>query len=381
LLLTHGANVNAIEKKDRLSALLFACVEGHEESVIELLKNNADPKHLKKSEISSLMYGARSGSGLIVKTLLEKGVDPNGINDVGQNALIYAADRDSKIDAVRELLKGKADPNKKDNEGKPVLFWAAAHGSIEIVRLLLENGAVTEMIDSFGSNVLDYARKAKINQKKIIELLKDHGVKKLPLGYGYSLQLNCPSCGLPVLPRYPVLEMSCHACRTKINLDENFWKEVFDDTRDSSGSVTNIGGTGYNIQFRRMSPVCPSCKNGFIVEKITDRPQVINCTHCGAKLAAIPAPDWLSDFKINGHYPVSVIYTEEFSRNGISSQNKVLGMTITCSSCGASLSINPESPRNALCQYCQTSNYLSDEVWFSLHPVPKRSWWYLLFEK
>jgi predicted RNA-binding Zn-ribbon protein involved in translation (DUF1610 family) len=50
-----------------------------------------------------------------------------------------------------------------------------------------------------------------------------------------------------------------------------------------------------------------------------------------------------------------------------------------CPNCGANLSIRADSPRVLECGYCQTDLFLPDALWHALHPVKKRTPWYVAF--
>ncbi len=61
-------------------------------------------------------------------------------------------------------------------------------------------------------------------------------------------------------------------------------------------------------------------------------------------------------------------------------QNKSLDpIAIRCISCAAPLTVTVQTPRNAVCGHCATTQYLPDPLWLSLHPVKKTEKWFVLF--
>ena len=67
------------------------------------------------------------------------------------------------------------------------------------------------------------------------------------------------------------------------------------------------------------------------------------------------------------------VYTE-FSLADIEALRPVM---MSCLHCGGALEITSETSRIVACQYCDTDHYLPDELWRRLHPLKKRTPWYL----
>ena len=378
LLLKYKADVNIADKKDKQSALLLACFEGHEDVVKILIDHKADIHHVKKGDKTALMYAAKNGNPAIVRLLIEKGIKLDRVNDEGQNALMYAADSDKKLQAFKAIAEAGADIDLRDGEGKPVIFWSAGLGSVEITRYLLEKGADLSIIDSFGSNVFNYAKKAKRNNNELMELVKGHGVKKLPYCYGFSIEIKCPSCGIPVAVNGPARKVKCPNCQSGVDLKDGFWEDVLGISEDS-GKEMVIGSDNTDKQFRKMNPVCPSCKTGIDASLFPVGGEgTIPCRRCKKLIPYFPPPDWLEDIKIRGGLPVQIIGATE-SGSSASSETAASKQTvaIACISCGAPLRVDAETPRNATCGHCGTLQYLPDPLWLSLHPAKKREWWYI----
>lgn len=382
LLIKYGADVNIAEKKEKQTALLLACWEGHEETAKVLLENNADIHRMKSGNKTSLMYGAHSGKPGIVKMLIEKGAKLNAVNDEGQNALMYAADSDKKLEAFKVIVESGADINICDKEGKSVISWAAAHGSPEIMHYLIEKGARLDIIDSFGYNLLDYAAMAEKNRKEVMELAKSAGVKKLPLCFGFCIEIKCPGCGHPVMVNGPLRKVKCPSCVSVIDLNESFWLDVFSETEDDdSGSATIFGAFNIDLKFRKMNPVCPDCKTGIDASSIIPGNEgEIECSACKNRIQYFSPPSWLEEFLIKDKHPAQVIGALE--RDDSVSEEETVHKTvaINCVSCGAALQFNEETPRNATCNFCGAVQYITDAAWLSLHPVKKSEWWFIRLE-
>ncbi len=384
LLIENHADVNIADKKDRQTALLLACREGHEEIVKILIANKADVHHVKKSDITTLMYAARGGSPAIVELLIQQGAKINLSNDEGQNALMYAADSDSKLEAFKLLVEAGADINHCDQEGKPAIAWSAGLGSLEITRYLIAKGADLSFVDSFGSNLLNYAKKAKRNGKEIVRLVKAQGIKNLPFCYGFNLAFNCQQCGSPVIVNGPLQKVKCASCQTIIELNDDFWTEVIGTASNEGGFSLVIGGNSKNvnsldIKYRKMNPVCPSCKTGLDASTIPgDGSGKIPCPRCKTLIPYFPSPDWFVDYQIRGKHPVQIIGATGFELSESSEDRSAMKtIAVACISCNAALRVNQETPRNATCDHCGTVQFMPDALWLSLHPAQKRDWWYI----
>jgi ankyrin repeat protein len=123
LLLDHGANITALDKRNR-SCFFLACGSGNPETALF---------------IASKLEGENE------KLLFLK-------SDAGKTPLTKAAAKGHT--EVVKLLLSKIDPaavNEKDNKlGHTPLHVAAMNGSKDIVELLIENGASTTVTDTKG---------------------------------------------------------------------------------------------------------------------------------------------------------------------------------------------------------------------------------------
>src|SRR6266478_4768295 len=137
LLLEHGADVNAVNK--RKSTPLFWCM--HDEAKVRMLLDHGAKVSTSNIDGRTAVYQAVSMANAVpvLRLLLDKGADPNAKTLTGMTPLI-AASR-VNIEAARILIDRKADVNARNAAGGTALMAAAATGRPQMVRLLLEKGA------------------------------------------------------------------------------------------------------------------------------------------------------------------------------------------------------------------------------------------------
>lgn len=165
LLLEHGFNigVNIVHRcptSDK-TCLSFACCEGKESDLVEiLLENGADPNLLGSAGlclVTATIYNKID----FVKVLLDNGADVNLVQPGGATALIHACRR-VRLDIARLLLDRGADTNTVDSDGDTPLISVVTcefENKENLVRLLLERGADPSIHNHKGKTALDYAAK------------------------------------------------------------------------------------------------------------------------------------------------------------------------------------------------------------------------------
>lgn len=159
LLLDHGANPNAVDKRGA-SALLFAV--GDAKKVETLLAHGADVNARTSTGNTPLIAAAAYSDNLeVIKRLLDKGANLQSVNNNNVSALaaaVYASDSTSvkffldqgcKPQQIRSLF-GAAE--------NPLLAIAAQTADAQIVEMLLEHGAEVNASDpNFAGHALNYA--------------------------------------------------------------------------------------------------------------------------------------------------------------------------------------------------------------------------------
>ena len=171
LLLARGADVNAAEKFQNTTALMYAAAEGHAEVVDLLLEANADPNkqgHVtaltqrKNADhptggMTALMFAARNGHEAVVRRLAAKGANLNLKNGDGASAAMIAIWND-RLDMAATLAELGADVNDgtlyvavemRDSTTDQFAFDGSRrrpdhpnkHTALSLIELLLKKGA------------------------------------------------------------------------------------------------------------------------------------------------------------------------------------------------------------------------------------------------
>jgi len=150
LLLSKGANVNAVETRTGTTALMWAALENRAEAVRVLTNAGADVN--ARSKITAYPHtppgvigdALEEGYSYVGQTVLPKG---------GWTALMYAA-RQGALDAARALVDCGADLNVADQDGAPALTFAIINGHYGVAALLVEKRADVNQADRTGATPL-----------------------------------------------------------------------------------------------------------------------------------------------------------------------------------------------------------------------------------
>jgi ankyrin repeat protein len=177
-LIAHGAPVNAKEKWQEQTALMWAAAENHPAAVKALVAAGADLNaHSKVLSFPEYKYET---NGMAVFIL------PHG----GWTALMYAA-RQNSVDAAAMLADSKADLNAVDADGTTALQLAVINLHYDLATLLLSKGADANVADSTGMTALyaavdmrapagmmtrpDPKLRDEIDAAGMVKVLLDHG--------------------------------------------------------------------------------------------------------------------------------------------------------------------------------------------------------------
>ena len=98
---------------------------------------------------------------------------------------------------------------------------------------------------------------------------------------------------------------------------------------------------------------------------------------CGKALEFQPVP---AHFAAAFPYVKGLVDADVFDEQPGPPAGKGAPVVIACMSCRGSLPVDGKH-RLIACSYCQASNYLPDDLWLSLHPVPKREAWFIVFDE
>jgi ankyrin repeat protein len=139
LLLDHGANVNAADKRNR-TPLMFLDDDATVELVDLLLRAGADIHAKDDNGNSVLLATLRSIDVTVLNALIAAGADINVTDESGDTLLIKAAEENA-VAKIKALLDAGADVNVRNNAGESA--WDRT-SNIEIESLLIERGATAD---------------------------------------------------------------------------------------------------------------------------------------------------------------------------------------------------------------------------------------------
>tara|TARA_R110000868_G_scaffold346617_7_gene607732 strand:+ start:1135 stop:2577 length:1443 start_codon:yes stop_codon:yes gene_type:complete len=155
LLIKHGADVNAIHDKTKVTPLYIAAQLNHIDTVRLLLNNKADHNLRGHESATPLHIASQMGSLEVAELLLQHGANPNlGLLDDGITPLYLAVEK-KKVKIVKLLLANWADANRcNSTDGGSPLHVAAQASFIEAAAMLLQNGAKINAVTKEGATAL-----------------------------------------------------------------------------------------------------------------------------------------------------------------------------------------------------------------------------------
>lgn len=199
-LLLLGADPNAREnKRDGLTALMFAAYSGNPETVRALVKAGADPNATAQGGDRALnavfwhLYHCKDGkpespNAIEVTTvLLENGALPYGCHashdtPSGSNSpgfwisSKYCQTLNSKIlQDAKQVIEQRSNVDKPDRFGWTLLMKAAALGNREIVDMLIRSGADVNARNTANETAKEISES--FGQSEIVTLLLAHGAQ------------------------------------------------------------------------------------------------------------------------------------------------------------------------------------------------------------
>ena len=168
LLLTHGAQPNALGGETKCTALHWAISKGHVRLASLLVMHGALLSAPDGHGYTPLLIAAQHGHIYGILYLLASGVPLEETDSAGRTALLWAAYR-GHAEAVSVLISQATDNGmaseqsqnylcRADKTGRTALHWAAIKGNAEICKRLLEAGAATDLKDCEGKTPLDWAK-------------------------------------------------------------------------------------------------------------------------------------------------------------------------------------------------------------------------------
>jgi hypothetical protein len=140
-LLAGGADINERSGIQTRTALISATSYGHQEAVVYLLANSADPNITDIQGYGPLQVAACEGFGKIIDVLVAGGARVDMPVMANGGTALMAAIWNNKLEAVSALIRAGADVEHENKSGMRALHIASRLGKAEAVRILLEHGA------------------------------------------------------------------------------------------------------------------------------------------------------------------------------------------------------------------------------------------------
>ncbi|MDR1110524.1 MAG: ankyrin repeat domain-containing protein [Deltaproteobacteria bacterium] len=189
-LLDAGANIEAVEGRFGLNALMLAASHNPLPAMVDLLvakgipvdrqnfqggtaliqaassnpnpavsealvRAGADLETRDSLGATPLMHAAGYGNAMVIRRLLELKADPLKADEAGDTALAWAARSNVDSGAVFELLRAGADPKTRNLRGFSPLYHAAVNPNSDVLAILLEaSGGDLSLLRSPESSAL-----------------------------------------------------------------------------------------------------------------------------------------------------------------------------------------------------------------------------------
>ncbi|MCL1474215.1 ankyrin repeat domain-containing protein [Argonema antarcticum] len=187
--LTSGLIYRKRKDDKLLSNFITASAIRDIEGVLAAIKDGVNINAFGEDETTALFIAANWGYLSIVRALIEAGVNVNlGKEDNRETPLMIAAartalqkhkldvDGSDYIEVIKLLIKAGANVNAKTDEVWTALMAAANSGSVEAVKLLLEAGANINHRDCNKDTALSRAKEA--GHLNIVKLLREARARK-----------------------------------------------------------------------------------------------------------------------------------------------------------------------------------------------------------
>ena len=210
---------------------------------------------------------------------------------------------------------------------------------------------------------------------------------------GFTLRVDCRSCGQPIPVNLPEATVHCDHCQGDGELPSEMWRGVlreFDESHEAfetnrtASKTLELGGWIVHVARRRATPACEKCNALYPADRISDHSaRDFFCVACGDPGSTYPRPAWLG---AHARTAVQIILTEPrgpgvgANANAVAVPDAPRPVIMQCPGCGGPLSITPASPRTVRCDHCRAEVYLPDDLWRRLHPAKTMREWYVRFE-
>ncbi len=200
-----------------------------------------------------------------------------------------------------------------------------------------------------------------------------------------EMTIKCPECDTSVHIEGPYRKVFCGTCQSDIEFPEEVWVDLLEDVskeisefKPGEGTNSNIfGHFNMKVTYGRLVPYCSKCKRDFNIEDDYNGTDKMTCPDCGTVMPAFAAPDWFRK-ALEGAILIAGAWPE---MKEVEKEDKPVSdpVAFTCPQCAGSLMIDGKA-RLGNCEYCEPRVYLPDDLWLRLHPVKKKTRWFVGFE-
>jgi hypothetical protein len=204
----------------------------------------------------------------------------------------------------------------------------------------------------------------------------------------FKFRMECEECGGAVFLNGPTRSAECRSCLTRLKLDADNWKsllesgdEDYEALGDKHYMTGNILGAGrkYVYYIKPEQPRCPSCKETLDLTQLDPlHDEIVACPGCGHRAPSFATPDWLRA-ELPRARQVFCAKREGESDDATPDPVALKPIVMSCLHCGGKLEITTETERIVACEFCDTDHYLPDDLWRRMHPIKKRTPWYVYF--
>jgi DNA-directed RNA polymerase subunit RPC12/RpoP len=193
---------------------------------------------------------------------------------------------------------------------------------------------------------------------------------------------ECPECGSSLTIPGLRSELYCKACKSRIPVPKELWSGIFFRLHSvfpskSAVSLALAGALTSELpiyaRFAAEHPSCIQCRSPLRLDLRplgTEGPTP--CSGCALTTPSYPTPPWL-----RAEYPDLQQFFEPVPPPVPAAQTRTV--SYPCPECGANSKLTENTPRLFDCQYCQHTLFLPPELWFAMHPVQRRTPWWVAF--
>ena len=135
-----GVAVDVTNSDAQMTPLMCACVNGHTQCVLSLLRHGADVHKAASDDITAAHYAAYGGNREVLLAILDAGVAVDVTDSDLMTPLMYAA-CSGKLECLLLLMERGADVHHHRADGRTAAHYAAERGNVEMLRVLIASGA------------------------------------------------------------------------------------------------------------------------------------------------------------------------------------------------------------------------------------------------